>query len=627
VRWASILAAFLIVVLLVPPVPAQEKDWTILVYMDADNNLEPVGIVDFLELSSVGSDANVNVVVQIDRTPGFDTSYGDWTDARRFYVTAGMTPLPQNSLQNLGEANMADPATLAAFVSWGVANYPARHVFLVLWDHGDGWQGVVVDDDPVANDRLTAVELRTAFDSIVATTGTRIDLLGNDACRMTTEIMYELAPYVDYFVGSEKDEPLDGWPYDDLLASLVANPTMSPDALAATLVDRYVESYEGTSQYSVALSAVNAAALRPLLAELDAFVGELAIEEPYFTAEVLAARAATERYENAGTCCGDEYDLYHFIENVLANAPSRRVERLGIGALRAIDVAVVHERHWDNPSPINGVPAKNAHGLSLWFPTIGGDPGYGALSMSQDGTWDEFLTWYAIGSRPQVAANASATAEDADGDGSNEALVLEWNPAADGVMAVDLYRDGTFDFALEFPAVRDRRDVVRVPMTFGGVYEVSFYLLSGGDLVNLTVVRDLVIHEWVGFRGFVRGPSGDPMSGVVVQVTNLRTNANAQATTTANGSYSIVVRYPDWFRDGDPVALEVRSTDQGTRLAFPASVSQMAPDRSFVNDITLSGSGAGVWIAAMIVFAALFGVTLAGMLVYRRRFERFKNPP
>ena len=626
-RRASILTAFLLVVLLVPPVPAQEKDWTILVYMDADNNLEPVGVIDFLELSSVGSDANVNVVVQFDRTPGFDTSYGDWTDTRRFYVTAGMAPLPQNSLQNLGEENMADPATLSAFVSWGVANYPARHVFLVLWDHGDGWQGVVVDDDPVANDRLTAVDLRTALDSIVATTGRRIDLLGNDACRMTAEILYELAPYVDYFVGSEKDEPFDGWPYDRLLTSLVANPDVSPDALAGILVDQYVESYEGTSQYSVALSAVNAAALRPLLTELDAFLAEVAIHEPYFTAEVLAARTATERYENAGSCCGDEYDLYHFIENVLANAPSRRLERSGVEVLNAIDVAVVYERHWDNPSPVNGVPAKNAHGLSLWFPTIGGDPSYGALSMSQDGTWDDFLTWYAIGSRPQVAANASAVAVDEDGDGSNDALDLEWAPAANGVMAVDLYRDGAFEFALEFPAVRDRRDTVRVPMPFGGMYEASFYLLAGGDLVNLTVVRDLVVHEWVRFRGVVRGPDSRPLAGAVVAVTNLRTNESLQATTTAGGSYAIPVRYPEWFRDGDLIVLEVRSGGDGARLTFPASVAQMAPDRAFVNDVTLSGSGAGVWIAAVVVLAVLAAAALAGMLVYRRRYERFRNPP
>jgi hypothetical protein len=57
--------------------------WTFMVYMDGDNNLEPFALGDFLEMASVGSTSNVNVVVELDRSPAFDTSYGDWTGAWR----------------------------------------------------------------------------------------------------------------------------------------------------------------------------------------------------------------------------------------------------------------------------------------------------------------------------------------------------------------------------------------------------------------------------------------------------------------------------------------------------------------------------------------------------------------
>jgi hypothetical protein len=53
----------------------------------------------------------------------------------------------------------------------------------------------------------------------------------------------------------------------------------------------------------------------------------------------------------------------------------------------------------------------------------------------------------------------------------------------------------------------------------------------------------------------------------------------------------------------------------------------MAPDRSFVNDVTLSGAGAGAWIVATAVLAALAAAALAGLMMYRRRYERFRNPP
>lgn len=626
--WArSLLAILLLVGILAPPAAAQEKDWTILVYMDADNNLEPVGILDFLELSSVGSNADVNIVVQFDRAAGFDASHGDWKDTRRFFVTPGLAPNPQNSIRNMPEQNMADPATLVSFVDWGIANYPARHYFLVLWDHGDGWRGVVVDDDPVSNDRLTVLELRTALEAIVTASGRRIDLLGLDGCRMTFEIEYELVDYVDYFVGSEKDEPLDGWPYDRLLTALVADPSMPPETLAATLVDRYVESYVGKSPYSVALSAVNAAALRPLLGKLNDFLGELAIHQPYFTAQVVAARNATERYERGGLCCGDEYDLHHFVENVLSEAPSRRLERRGLEVLAAIDVAVTHERHWDNPSAVNGVPAKNAHGLSLWFPSVGGDPGYAALGMSQDGGWDEFLSAYSIGTRPQVAANAAVRAEDRDADGRNEAIAVEYRPAANGTMAVDLYRDGSFALSTEFSAIVGRSDTARLPLRLGGWHEVSAYLIVNGDLVNLTVASGLAIHELIRFNGTVSGVDGRPADGATVVLRNLATNATLTTTTANGGRYGFDVSYPSWFNEGDALELEVRAGDIVARVSFAAHLGELGPYRAFTRDVSVNPAGMALWIAAIIALAVLAAVAFSGLFLYRRRYERFRHPP
>ena len=50
-------------------VHAQAK-WTFMVYLDADNNLEPFGIIDFNEMEQVGSTSDVNIIVQMDRAPG-----------------------------------------------------------------------------------------------------------------------------------------------------------------------------------------------------------------------------------------------------------------------------------------------------------------------------------------------------------------------------------------------------------------------------------------------------------------------------------------------------------------------------------------------------------------------------
>lgn len=114
-KTSAIITAALIALNSSPALTAT-KEWTILVYLDADNDLEGDGIVDVNEMEQVGSDEHVNVVVQMDRIPGEDDSNGDWTDTRRFYILWDDDLSAISSAQvgpQLGELNMGDPQTLA----------------------------------------------------------------------------------------------------------------------------------------------------------------------------------------------------------------------------------------------------------------------------------------------------------------------------------------------------------------------------------------------------------------------------------------------------------------------------------------------------------------------------------
>lgn len=65
----------------------QPKKWTIAIFMNADNNLESAAIGDINEMERGIDTSLYNVVVQIDRIPGYDNSNGDWTTTRRYYIT------------------------------------------------------------------------------------------------------------------------------------------------------------------------------------------------------------------------------------------------------------------------------------------------------------------------------------------------------------------------------------------------------------------------------------------------------------------------------------------------------------------------------------------------------------
>ena len=108
-----------------------KKDWTMMVYLAGDNNLDGAGVVDLKEMKRVGSTDRINIVAQFDRA-------GSKGETSRFYLQKG-TALAKDVKQKLGETNMGDPKVLEDFVTWSVKNYPADHYLLVLWNHGAGW--------------------------------------------------------------------------------------------------------------------------------------------------------------------------------------------------------------------------------------------------------------------------------------------------------------------------------------------------------------------------------------------------------------------------------------------------------------------------------------------------------
>jgi len=112
-------------------IAAKEKQWTIMVYLAGDNNLDGAGVTDLEEMKKVGSTDQVNILAQFDRS-------GANVATKRYYIRKGGTTA-KDVVGNLGETNMGDPKVLENFVQWGIKTYPARRYMLVLWNHGSGW--------------------------------------------------------------------------------------------------------------------------------------------------------------------------------------------------------------------------------------------------------------------------------------------------------------------------------------------------------------------------------------------------------------------------------------------------------------------------------------------------------
>ncbi|MEA3559315.1 MAG: clostripain-related cysteine peptidase [Candidatus Thermoplasmatota archaeon] len=409
---------------------ADLPEWTFMVYLDSDNNLEEAGIDDVNEMEKVGSTEDVNILVQMDRIEGFDTSNGDWTGTRRFRVEKDNDDAKLNSpeLEDIGESNMGDPEVLIDFVKWSIENYPAKKYGLVLWNHGGAFRGICYDDTvpglPEGEyDMINMTELNYAAEMIYQVAGNRrIDLCGFDACLMAqVAVLYELKDFVKVALSSGYNEPGDGWPYDSILQPLVDDPGMDERELARIVVDEYIRSYEDGAEDPddspmVTQAAFDMTKFDDLIVLLDQFSEELASRGPggsfeYLT-QIYLARKNANSYDMANVFIYDltGYPLYDVIdftkelENYILSAFPKN--NLILELCDNIRDAIIDPA---NPSESFMFYSKadkwhpDANGLSMYFPNKETDdltltqlpsnylPVYDETDFAREHLWDEFL--------------------------------------------------------------------------------------------------------------------------------------------------------------------------------------------------------------------------------------------
>lgn len=363
------------------------RKWTFLVYLDADNNLEAAGIKDFNEMETVGSSAEVTIIVQMDRIAGYDSSNNDWTETRRYRVTHDndTSTISSELLSNMDELNMGDSATLSSFASWAIQTYPAQYYALILWNHGgsstDGPSACW--DDTNSEDCLSLMEIKEALADVFNATGEKIDVLGFDACLMgMAEVAYQLRDYVGYMIGSEETEPNDGYPYDMILAELSATVSMPPAQLASTIVTKYFESYTDTlpnpedAQHatSAAFNLTETSNTAVAVSDFaESILGDFSDSQP----------AVKEAWEQSETFSGDYVDLYHFAQLLKDKVSNSTIKIKADAVLDAVNRLIISEGH--------GNIHPNAHGVSIYYPRQYNKTFYVALDFASDTLWDEFL--------------------------------------------------------------------------------------------------------------------------------------------------------------------------------------------------------------------------------------------
>ncbi|MDD2715575.1 MAG: clostripain-related cysteine peptidase [Candidatus Wallbacteria bacterium] len=376
---------------------AGEK-WTFMVYLDADNNLQPFGMKDLNEMEKVGSSEDVNMVVLLDRnnkdSDDFmtdsgetnDTSEALWDNTRLYYVKKGIDDkkIESELIEDMPEQNMGDPKTLVSFVTKCVDKYPADKYCLVLWNHGDGWRdrpaeiekGICYDDSS-AGDGLTMEELKGALADCVKKMGKKLAVLEFDACLMAmAEVSSQIRDYCEFAAFSEKTEPGDGDPYDTILAELKGS--TDAKAFAVIIVDKYLASYDK----NVTKSAVDLSKLDTLEKAIDDFAVTLKDKMKVNAAVINESRNKVKAFE---------IDSYVDLMDLMKLFKEKISDEVVAAKITAVEKA-------QTEAVVKNGKMERANGLSIWFPTTKSEfqakPGYLALEFTQKTAWAEFLGTY-----------------------------------------------------------------------------------------------------------------------------------------------------------------------------------------------------------------------------------------
>jgi Clostripain family len=356
------------------------KAWTVMVYIDGDNNLEDYVVKDIeTELSALGSNASVNVVCIADRGPGYDTSRGDWQTTKVYYCTQGMLADAASAVADWGERNMGDPQTLRDFVTWAKTNYPASNYLLAFWDHGYmTFQGYTSVDDSSGGDALDEDEQVAAM----ATAGP-VGVVAWDMCnRQMLEVAADWQPFALAMAGSESYTNWEGIQYDAVIAALRATPAMT----AQQVSDKIALTALGDSDTfsSLALDA----RFTTLMTAVDQWALALKSGLPVYKSAYLSARRSTVSYYSIA------FDLWQLAANVKAKVADPTIKARCDAVMAA--AAACTTANWTSGNK----QFNKSKGLAVWMPSTRQQltpysptdfTYYRTLRLNTQTSWDEFL--------------------------------------------------------------------------------------------------------------------------------------------------------------------------------------------------------------------------------------------
>jgi hypothetical protein len=377
------------------PSGATKKKWTILVFLNAANDLQSFSQLNVNQMEQVASNPDVRIVVQWKNYPtAFSGGLFDGT--RRYLVKPDTTSaIASEMLQDMGTTvDMGSPQTLNQFIQWGKANYPADRYGIVIWNHGNGWlrspakaESRAVSYDDERGTSIQIWDLNQAFGS------EQFDFIAWDCSLMQMfEVAYEIRGNTKYVVGSEESPPGEGYPYQLVFNKFRDN----PDDTTFNLCKGFVDGPLAVTAYQlrkITQSVLDTSQFAPLATALSTFGTELNTNSVALTSLITSTRSSAQSFSPTST--RHYRDLLDVAKRIELGTTLPGVLSSITALKSAAANAIVYEGHNSNSANATGLaidfsPASTFNAADSLGNVRATD--YAKLKLAQDTQWNEFLT-------------------------------------------------------------------------------------------------------------------------------------------------------------------------------------------------------------------------------------------
>jgi len=353
-----------------------------MVYMEANNSLEPFANETFGEMMKVGKTKHLTTVVELDTGKHHSTQKIDGMPSgngvKRVLVKKGHV---ESESDDVGD-DMTTSKGLANFIKYAIKEHPADHYALVLWDHGAGWHGCCEAETP----ELRGMALDTIAKGIengMKKSDQKLDVVAFDECLMgELDVANQLAPYVKVMVASEELEPGEGMDYDKWLKAIANDDSLTPDGVGKAICDAYVDHVEtqsGNPAYT--LSVLELKHLDDLTAASARLAKQLEKVASDSWDDIAAARAKSDQYG------GEQADLFGLVD--LGRFAKYTAKIDGISAADDVASALDKVVKYRVAGPMH----KRSTGVSVYLPQNEMDGDYSSVAFNEK--WTKLAETYA----------------------------------------------------------------------------------------------------------------------------------------------------------------------------------------------------------------------------------------